>query len=149
VTGVDTVVRRQRLYKMFVRVHARLMLRTGGRPAYVSAGQRCLVLETKGRRSNQWRRVPLLYMPDGDGYVVLASNFGQEQPPAWWLNLQATPTAVVQISGRRVAVRARELEGEERTRALARAAAHNKQWRAYVATMQRPLPVVRLERQAS
>jgi deazaflavin-dependent oxidoreductase (nitroreductase family) len=149
VTGVDTVARRQRLYKMFVGVHARLMLRTGGRPGYVSPGQRCLVLETRGRRSNQRRRVPLLYMPDGDGYVVLASNFGREQPPAWWLNLQSTPSAAVQISGRRIAVRARELDGDERTHALARAAAHNKQWRAYAATMQRPLPVVRLELEAS
>jgi deazaflavin-dependent oxidoreductase (nitroreductase family) len=88
-------------------------------------------------------------MPDGDGYLVLASNFGQERPPAWWLNLQATPSAAVQIRGRRIAVRARELDGEERTAALARAAAHNKQWRTYVTTMQRPLPVVRLEPAAS
>lgn len=148
-TPADSVARRRRYYLMFVRVHSRLLLRTGGRPEHLTPRLRCLVLETTGRRSTRPRRVPLLYMPDGDGFVVLASNFGQERPPAWWLNLQAAPDAMVQVRGRRIAVRARELEGEERTVVLKHAAAYNKQWRSYAATMHRMLPVIRLERNAS
>ncbi len=85
-------------------------------------------------------------MPDGDDFVVIASNFGQERPPAWWLNLESTPDCVVQIRGLRIAVRARELSGEERRETLGRAIAYNKQWRAYATSVQRWLPVVRLER---
>ena len=68
---------------------------------------------------------------------MLASNFGSEQPPAWWLNLQAAPDAVVHVGGRSIPVRARELEGDQREAVLVRAAERNKQWRSYLATMHR------------
>jgi len=86
-------------------------------------------------------------MPDGDAFVVLASNFGQDGPPAWWRNLQARPDAVVHVAGRLFNVRARELTGPERDAMIARAITHNKQWRTYATTMRRTLPVIRLERQ--
>ncbi len=136
---------RSRLYRAFTRVHAWVLVRTGGRPERLSHRLRCLVLETTGRRSGRARRVVLLYMPDGEGFVVLASNFGQEIPPAWWRNLQAHPEAVVLRRGRRTAVRARELDGEERQAIVTMAAAHNKQWKGYLSTVQRRIPVVRLE----
>jgi len=136
---------RQRSYRWFARGHNRLLLRTRGRPERLGLRLRCLVLETTGRRSGQPRRVVLLYMRDGDGFVVVASNFGGERPPAWWVNLEADPHAFVECRGRRMAVRARELQGDERTATLARAMAYNKQWRSYASTVQRPLPVVRLE----
>jgi len=136
---------RQRFYRGFARAHNALLRRTRGRPEHLGWRLRCLVLETTGRRSGLPRRVVLLYMPDGDGFVVLASNFGGERPPAWWVNLRASPAAVVECRGRRIPVRARELAGDERAVTLARAKAYNKQWRGYAASLQRPLPVVRLE----
>ena len=139
------MARRRWLYRFFTRFHAWLVIRTGGRPERLGLRLRCLVLETTGRRSGRPRRVVLLYMPDGDGFVVLASNFGQEHPPAWWLTLEADAAALVLRRGRRVAVRARELDGEERQATVARAVAHNKQWRAYMSTVQRRIPVIRLE----
>ena len=87
-------------------------------------------------------------MPDGDAFIVLASDFGQEQTPAWWQNLLAQPETSVRVAGRRVAMRARELTGPEREEMVSRAMTHNKQWRAYATTMRRRLPVIRLERQA-
>jgi len=136
---------RQRSYRAFARGHSALLLRTRGRPERLGWRLRCLVLETTGRRSGATRRVVLLYLPDGDGFVVLASNFGGERPPAWWVNLEARPDAVVERDGRRIPVRARALAGDERTATLARAMAYNKQWRAYAGSLKRPLPVVRLE----
>ena len=145
-TDLKRLERRRRWYQAFTRVHGRLLVRTGGRPEHVSPRLRCLVLHTVGRRSQEVRRVALLYMPDGDGFVVMASNFGQEHPPAWWLNLQARPDTVVQVGGKRIPVRARELGGDERAATISRARAYNKQWRSYLSTMRRPLPVIRLER---
>jgi len=142
---VDIVAGRRRWYMIFARVHNRLVSWTNGRPSYLTPRLRCLVLETTGRRSGLSRRVALLYMPDGEAFVVLASNFGQEHPPAWWLNLEVTPDAVVLLGGRRVRVRARDLQGEERASVLTRAIAYNKQWRAYAGVLRRSLPVVRLE----
>ncbi len=85
-------------------------------------------------------------MADGDGFIVLASNFGQERSPAWWQNLQVGPDSTVHVAGRHLAVRARELAGPERDAMILRAMSHNKQWRLYATTMRRTLPVIRLER---
>ena len=84
-------------------------------------------------------------MPADDAFVVLASNFGREHPPAWWLNLAAAPTASVLLAGRRIPVTARELQGEERLSVLRDAVGYNRQWREYAQTLERPVPVVRLE----
>lgn len=142
---MDLSAHRKR-YMTFARLHSWLVIRTGGRPVHLTPRLRCLVLQTIGRRSNQPRQVVLLYMPEGDDFVVLASNFGQEHPPAWWLNLQVTPNATVKVGGRRISVRARELLGDERDSVLDRAMSYNKQWHSYATSLQRKLPVVRLER---
>jgi deazaflavin-dependent oxidoreductase (nitroreductase family) len=85
-------------------------------------------------------------MPDGEDFVVIASNYGGERPPAWWMNLSTDSTATVHVSGRSVPVRARALAGEERDGMLRRAVSYNRQWRGYTRTVQRELPIVRLER---
>jgi len=79
-------------------------------------GMPVLLLTTTGRKTGEPRTSPLMYFPEGDACVVIASNAGKPQHPAWWLNLRADPRAAVQ-RGREVArVRAREAAGEERAR---------------------------------
>jgi deazaflavin-dependent oxidoreductase (nitroreductase family) len=85
-------------------------------------------------------------MPDGEDFVVIASNYGGERPPAWWMNLSTDPDATVHVSGRSLPVRARALAGDERAAMLTRAVSYNRQWRGYARTVQRELPIVRLER---
>ncbi|TQL39756.1 nitroreductase family deazaflavin-dependent oxidoreductase [Salinispora arenicola] len=75
-----------------------------------------LVITTTGRRSGKPRSNPLLYVPDGDAYVVIGSNWGQAHQPSWALNLLATPSAEVDIKGRRIPVRADPADGAERDR---------------------------------
>jgi deazaflavin-dependent oxidoreductase (nitroreductase family) len=75
-----------------------------------------LVITTTGRRSGKPRSNPLLYVPDGDAYVVIGSNWGQTHQPGWALNLLAEPTAEVDLKGRRVQVRAEPATGAERDR---------------------------------
>ena len=132
-------------FKGFARWHTRLLVRTRGRPSRLGRQGTFLVLETTGRRSGQARSVVLLFMAEGDGFVVLASNYGQEHPPAWWRNLEAHPDAMVHLSGRSTPVRARALSGDERQAVVARAVQYNTQWRGYVETLRRELPVVLLE----
>lgn len=55
-------------------------------------------LTTTGRTSGQPRTVPLVYVDvGGDVVAVAASNYGQKQPPAWSLNLDADPRATLEI----------------------------------------------------
>jgi F420H(2)-dependent quinone reductase len=82
----------------------------GGRFGY-------LRLKTLGRSSGRERVAILGYVEDGDNLVTLAMNGWAEADPAWWRNLLANPTAVVELKGGAVrAVRAREAVGDERGR---------------------------------
>ena len=135
-----------RFFRAFAARHTRLLVRTRGRPSWSGPRLRFLVLETHGRRSGRPRSVVLLFMPDGEGYIVIASNYGGERAPAWWLNLTTAPDAVVHVSGRSVPVRARLLEGDERDAMLVRAVSYNRQWHGWrTAAVRRELPIVRLE----
>jgi deazaflavin-dependent oxidoreductase (nitroreductase family) len=73
-----------------------------------------LLLTTTGRKSGVSRTAPVLYMRDGERLVVIGSNAGNARPPAWALNLRATPEAEVEVRADRRAVRARVADGEER-----------------------------------
>ena len=53
-------------------------------------------------------------MRDGDDLVIVASRGGSDAMPAWWLDLQANPTAAVQIGTERRRVMAREASAEEK-----------------------------------
>ena len=91
--------------------------RTGGRIGLARlGGLSAMVLTTTGRRSGLPREVPLLYVPHGDDYLVIGSNWGQAAHPAWSANLLAHPDAEVDVISRRVPVRARLLTGDERER---------------------------------
>jgi deazaflavin-dependent oxidoreductase (nitroreductase family) len=73
-----------------------------------------LLLTSTGRRSGQKRTAPVLYLKDGERFVVVGSNAGNVRAPAWSYNLKANPDAEIEIRGDRRPVRARVAEGEER-----------------------------------
>lgn len=78
-------------------------------------GAPVLVLETVGRRSGKPRATPVIYLREGNAFVVMAAAAGA-RTPAWWLNLQAGGEASVVLAGNRRRVRARVPQGEERER---------------------------------
>jgi deazaflavin-dependent oxidoreductase (nitroreductase family) len=76
-----------------------------------------LRLTTTGRRSGEPRSVILGYFEDGDAMVSMAMNGWGAPEPAWWLNLQANPEAVVELAGGiRREVLGRAAVGDERER---------------------------------
>jgi deazaflavin-dependent oxidoreductase (nitroreductase family) len=79
-------------------------------------GMPVLLLTTTGRRSGKARTTPLTFFRDGTDLVVIASNGGADRPPAWSLNLQQTPLAVVEIETDSFVVRARAASEQERER---------------------------------
>lgn len=104
-----------------------------------------LLLEHTGRKSGRRYEAPLLYMPDGERFVVVASNAGDARDPAWWKNLQAQPETRARVGTRRLAVRARGVEGSERAELWRRLLEGWPEYARYERRTTRPLPVVVLE----
>jgi deazaflavin-dependent oxidoreductase (nitroreductase family) len=87
---------------------------TGGLVGGKLAGSPVLLLNTIGRRSGESRTAPVVYLADGHRQIVIGSNAGHRNEPAWSLNLKANPEAEVEIGRKRHPVRARIAEGDER-----------------------------------
>ena len=133
----------------FWRVHRRIVRRSGGRrglwaPRPGKWG--ALRLTTTGRRSGEPRSVILGYDEDGPNLVSLAMNGWGAAEPAWWLNLQAEPAAVVDLAGGiRREVRGRPAVPDERDRLWERWRELDKNLDSYAARRPRETAVVVLE----
>jgi deazaflavin-dependent oxidoreductase (nitroreductase family) len=133
------------LLAMITSVHRWVYLKSGGRVGHNLIGKPMLLLETVGRKSGEPRVTPLLYVPEGDGFVVVASNMGDARYPGWWYNLQAKPEAGVRAGRRHVRVRWRRADPEEEERLWPRLEAVYSHYPDYRARAGREIPIVLLE----
>jgi deazaflavin-dependent oxidoreductase (nitroreductase family) len=110
------------------------------------SGATVTMLTTTGARTGQRRTLPVLGLPDGDGMILIASNFGRERHPSWYYNLRANPRATIEFDGKVREVIAHELSGEERDRGYQRGidiAPHFTRYQRWAG--ERQIPVIRLE----
>jgi deazaflavin-dependent oxidoreductase (nitroreductase family) len=107
-----------------------------------------LLLTTTGRKSGRKRTTPLMYLRDGDDYMIVASFGGHDKHPAWYLNLRSEPQVEVQAGRERFATRAEVLGEEERARVWPRLVEMYADYDAYQKGTERRIPVVRLRRGA-
>ena len=115
---------------------------TGGLVGGNVLGMPALLLTTTGRKSGQQRTTPLMYLPDGENMVVIASNGGNLNHPAWFLNLQANSEAEVQVGRKTVRVKAEQASPEERQRLWPRAVKMYANYDQYQKETKREIPVV-------
>ena len=83
-------------------VHRWIVRATGGRKGLWAPRPGkwgALRLTTTGRRSGEPRKVIVGYLEDGPNLLTMAMNGWGAPEPAWWLNLQAHPEAVVELAG--------------------------------------------------
>ena len=98
-------------------LHAGVYRLTGGKVGGKIGKAPVLLLTTTGRRSGQLRTLPLQYFRGPEGHLfVVASNWGNDRPPAWYLNLLAGPRVQVQLGRERFTARATSASTEERAR---------------------------------
>jgi len=131
---------------MFGEEHVQKYRETDGEVGYLWNGAPCLLLTTTGRKSGEPRTVPLIFGPDGDDCILVASKGGAPDHPLWYKNLDANPTVQVQVKGDKYTATARTLEGEERDRAWGIATSVWPNYDEYVTRTTRVIPVVVLER---
>lgn len=44
-------------------------------------------------------QTPLLYLQEGENYILIATNFGQRENPGWYYNILAHPEIEVTFNG--------------------------------------------------
>lgn len=126
--------------------HVRRYEETDGEEGHDWQGTTALILTTKGRRSGEPRKTPLIYQPHGDDYLVVASKGGADSPPAWFLNLEADDEVGVQVEGDRFKARARTAEPGEKPEMWTKMTAAWPAYDEYQEKTDREIPVVVLER---
>ena len=105
-----------------------------------------LLLDHVGARSGRPRTTPLSYIRDGDDYVVVASKGGHPRHPGWFHNLRAHPETTIQVGSRRLAVRARVADPEERERLWRKVVETYAGFEGYQRRTERTIPLVVLTR---
>lgn len=131
----------------WVKEHIRKYVETNGAEGHEwQPGVFTLLLTTTGRKSGQPRRTALIYQPYGDAYVVVASNGGSADHPAWFKNVQRDDTVEVQVEADRFRARARVATGGERARLWELMTEVWPDYDEYAQKTDREIPVVVLER---
>ncbi len=120
--------------------HVRLYRLTGGRAQI--AKYPTMLLTTRGRKTGKLRTTPLVYVMDGDRFVIAAAYAGSSQNPTWWLNLQHSKEGVVEVMRRQVRVRAELASADERDELWRRLVAMYPYFADYQQRTDRQIPVV-------
>ncbi|MGY6020407.1 nitroreductase family deazaflavin-dependent oxidoreductase [Streptomyces spinosirectus] len=107
-----------------------------------------VILTATGARSGLPRRTPLACMPEDGGrtWILVGSNFGRTDHPAWTHNLLAHPDAEISWKGADIPVRARLLQGEERAAVWKTALAFWPPYAAYQERVEREIRLFRISR---
>ncbi|MCH6169281.1 nitroreductase family deazaflavin-dependent oxidoreductase [Pseudonocardia alaniniphila] len=101
-----------------------------------------LLLHTVGARTGQPRINPLTYLPDGDRFVVFASDQGASRHPDWFHNIVAGPAVQVEVGDQILAAIATVAEEPERSELYARQVAALPRFGEYQERTSRTIPVV-------
>ncbi|MGH7874576.1 MAG: nitroreductase family deazaflavin-dependent oxidoreductase [Candidatus Binatia bacterium] len=103
-----------------------------------------MMLTTTGRKTDQPRTTPVLYLEDGTDLIVVASFGGNDMHPAWYLNLEQHPEAEVIVRGEHRKVSARRLLPEEKNLIWPRLVHLYPQFETYQQRTRREIPLMRL-----
>jgi F420H(2)-dependent quinone reductase len=115
-TEKDPSVSARLAWKLGSGAHAGVYRATGGKLFGRMGKSPILLLNTVGRKTGRKRTSPLLYVMDGEDFVIIASKGGAPKHPAWYLNLMANPEATVEVGDREVRVEAEVADPEDKAR---------------------------------
>lgn len=130
----------RRVTRTLSKLHVALYRLTGG--AAQSRKYPTMLLTVTGRKSGQSRTVPLIYITDGNRFVIAAAYAGSRVHPTWWLNLRDRPDAVVRVNNETVPVRAELAPADVREDLWRRLVAMYPYFTDYQRRTRRQIPVV-------
>jgi deazaflavin-dependent oxidoreductase (nitroreductase family) len=109
-------------------------------------GGHILTLTTTGAKSGKEHSVSLGWFPDGENaWLIVGSNSGEAQHPAWLFNLARNPDKVwIQVNGRKIQVQPESLQGAAYDKAWKQIVAKASNYAGYTTKTDRRIPVIRL-----
>lgn len=134
------------LTKLFIRTHVGLYRLTRGMIGGRMGSNQILLLTTTGRKSGKSRTTPLVYFRDKASFIIVASNGGAQQHPAWYHNLTADHKASIMVRDKTINVKAVEATGKERERLWKMITGKAEQFSQYQEQTEREIPVMVLRR---
>jgi deazaflavin-dependent oxidoreductase (nitroreductase family) len=118
----------------------------GGKVGGNFDGAPMVLLTTTGAKTGLERTSPLVYLDDGDRWLVFASAAGADHHPAWYHNVVAHPGVTVEVGTETIHAIAVPLEGAERDEAYARQVEVMPGFGDYERKTDRTIPVIALTR---
>jgi F420H(2)-dependent quinone reductase len=134
------------LAKLAIKAHVFLYRATHGKRGARIAGKDVVLLTTTGKKSGQPRTVPVMCFSDAGDRIVIASNGGAADHPAWFKNLEQDPQVSLQLGSETYRAKAVLLEPAERERVWKMVVREAPQFAGYEKKTSRVIPVVRLVR---
>jgi deazaflavin-dependent oxidoreductase (nitroreductase family) len=132
------------LIKLWVRAHCILYRLTNGRIGGRLENSSILLLTTVGRKSGVRRTTPVIFLPTGRSYAIVASLAGADRHPAWYLNLEASHEADVQVLDKRIHVTTQTVDAERRKELWPELVAIYPPYAEYQTRTTRIIPVIEL-----
>lgn len=117
-----------------------------GKVGGMFAGASMLLLTTTGAKSGKRHTTPLVYFPNGERMIIVASAAGAPNHPAWYHNLVAHPKATIEVGTETYDVTAAIPPREERDQIWATVTKQNPGFAEYQTKTTRVIPVVALQR---
>jgi deazaflavin-dependent oxidoreductase (nitroreductase family) len=125
-------------------LHVALYRKSGGKFANRIANLPILLITTFGRKSGKPYTNPLVYLKDGQDYLVSATNGGANTDPGWYLNLKIRPEAKIEVGGTSFNVQVTITDNQERTQLYEKFKEASSNFVKYEKNTNRVLPVIRL-----
>ncbi|MEZ4860329.1 MAG: nitroreductase family deazaflavin-dependent oxidoreductase [Caldilineaceae bacterium] len=125
-------------------LHVALYRISGGKLAGEIANMPLLLITTTGRKSGKPPTNPVVYLRDGQDFLVAASVGGMDWHPGWYFNLKSQPLANIRVGAQTFDVKATITTGVERDRLFERFKAASSNFEKYEKNTSRVIPVIRL-----
>jgi len=133
--------RLRQFIRPFSRLNAFFYKLSGGRLMGKFQGRPVMLVTMKGARSGKPRTIPLMHVPYQDGVIVVGSQGGAPKSPVWVKNLQANPDVIVQVGGKKMNLRARQVDDAEKATLWPTCVQHYHEYDDYQARTDRNIPV--------
>ena len=129
------------MIKLLTRVHLLINRLTGGRAFNTMGGDEVCFVTMTGAKSGRIITIPLMFVPYGEGALLVASQGGAPKNPVWYNNIAAHPDIEVRHRKRIMKLRARQARPEEKPALWTVCDSHYAPFADYRARTSRDIPI--------